>query len=445
MRPDSRFALLDDAAASLQTRLLLAEQARSSIDAQYFIWQRDRSGSLLAERLLRAADRGVSIRLLIDDFAIAGYDTALSALDAHRNIEIRVFNPFADRRLPRLVWHAVALGNFTRNNHRMHNKLFLVDRKKAVVGGRNIGDEYFGLHEQRLFRDIDLMVEGAVVSALQTLFNEFWRSPWSIPLTLTGIVQATTTSIRDTYARLRELAHRNDSITAPQLPALLPTQASTRYQGHARLTADTPDKLRQNSHTLPLHSLESVLQPATSEVLIASAYLVPDGHMLTTLASLVQRGVHVRLLTNSLASNNHLPAHAGYARLRAQLLRNGIELFEFRHDASCTRKQQHATLHTKAAVVDGQQVYVGTSNMDRRSRYLNTEMGLVIDSKRLADALTRSIEQDMAPENAWQVSVENGVTVFRAGTIRLTEEPGADISRRLVNYMLSQLPVERLL
>lgn len=448
-------------------RVLLAHTAERSLDVQYYIWHHDVTGGLLAEALWDAAERGVRVRLLLDDQNTRGVDDAIAALDAHPLIEVRLFNPFANRSV-RLGDYA---GDFSRVNRRMHNKSFTVDNQISVVGGRNVGDEYFGATSGVEFADLDVAVAGAVVREVSAEFDAYWNSESAYPAgsVIRPSHVAPAEEVRAAWKKLHAQPEARSYLDAlrelPMLQQLLAGTLPLEWV-NARVVADSPAKVlnppdRRDLHMLP--KLEAALGKPTTELDLVSPYFVPTKEGTAALVSLVQRGVKVRVLTNSLAATDVSPVHAGYSKYRERLLQGGVMLYELKPAAGAERKKEHgetgrqrmgsssgASLHAKTFAVDRSRIYVGSFNLDPRSARLNTEMGVVLDSANLATSLSQEIDEAI-PEDTYVVQLQSDgqgmewVERTGAGEVRHATEPGTGFLKRLWIGFLSILPIEWLL
>jgi putative cardiolipin synthase len=445
-------------------RVLLAGAAERTLDVQYYIWHGDQTGYLLFEALWQAAERGVRVRLLLDDNNTAGLDATLAALDAHPNIEVRLYNPLRHRRFRAINF----LADFRRANRRMHNKSFTADSQATIVGGRNIGDEYFGAGEGVVFNDLDVIALGPVVHDVSTAFDLYWNSPSAYPAAdLIGRAGA------DAGATLRtrfEVVHADPQAQA-YIRALHDTPLVRQLlDGHlpldwakAHLLRDDPAKTLDTSGRTDVLLLSSLLQsigrPQHSLDLV-SPYFVPGAEGTAVFAELASQGVKVRILTNSLAATDVSAVHAGYARRRHDLLRAGVRLYELKPSAvadtpnaeatTATFGSSSASLHAKTFAIDGSRMFVGSFNFDPRSALLNTEMGLLIDSPALAARLAAVLDQDL-PRAAYDVRLATAggnlewIEQTPAGDKRYTSEPDTGFWRRAAVRLLSFLPIEWLL
>lgn len=449
----SRFAPVDRGPEGLDLRLALASTAEVSLDVQSYLWHEDGAGSLLLERLLEAADRGVRVRLLIDGFKLEGNEDLDEGLDLHPNLEIRVFNPTLHRSG---TWRELELlENLGRLDHRMHNKLLLADGVAGVFGGRNVGDEYFGLGEVADFRDFDLLAAGPVVAELGTSFDDFWNGEWTVPLrVLVGASEgdeaqaSARAALRALHGGLAHLDERRSLEPEAWLAALGRASASM-LPGRARVLHDSEHLERQGATGVLGQAFEEALAAAEGHVLIVTAYLVPDEHFLEEVRAHVAAGHRVQILTNSRATNNQPLAHSFYARSRLDLLEAGAELYELRHDAfshvlhrSPGSDAAGLGLHAKSAVFGSDHVLVGSMNVDPRSMQLNTELGVLIEGPELAAEVRALLARELEPRNAWRVTRDaSGALHWEAGGMVLDEEPGAGSSGSFTEWLLELLPL----
>ena len=461
----SGFRLLTRATNALMSRVALADQAARSIDVQTFIFNDDATGRLVAGHLLDAADRGVRVRLLVD--AIDSPDPDLfDALDAHGNIEVRLFNPFGSRDPGLLSTMGQMLLEFSRLNRRMHNKSFIVDNHVAIIGGRNIGDEYFDASEGSNFRDLDLLAIGPVVRDASHAFDTYWNDEAAVPASAYGSRHNDAGGLADLRGRLEKNARRFErSDYAEAVVAELPHGATEVRKGEwfwgpAELVADQPEKVEATVDQPGLRigpRLRELLDSARSEVLLTSPYFVPGEADVAHLLSLAARGVKVGVLTNSLASTDHATVHGAYAGRRRPLLEGGVRLFELkpRPDAAPSEAVEASgsdvALHAKSFVVDRRHVFVGSLNMDQRSQLLNTEMGIIVDNPALAQAVADFFASATAPANAYEVVVEKPgadlrwITEEGGQRVALPREPEAGLRRRVKALLTRLLPVDNLL
>lgn len=399
---------------ALGARLTLIENAEQTIDAQYFLIKPDDAGELFLGKLLRAAERGVRVRLLIDDIFTPRNDTILAVFDSHPNIEVRLFNPVS--RASPAAWSL--LWNFSRVNRRMHNKAFIVDGSIAVMGGRNIAAEYFDLKPNRKFNDFEMLTFGEVVPEIATSFDEFWNSPLALPME--AFMVSEKPERRQRWLNLLDdvVSAQRQSPYAAAMDSPFVQQVLTGdihdYVATADLVYDSPQKLlvsrNDASYRQLAQTLGETLSQAQREVIIITPYLVPRDLSYPLVKELESRGVRVVIITNSLASTNHVAVHSAYAPRRKGLLEAGAEIYEIRvdgdtQDAERGRQTDRATMHTKAVLIDRQQLFIGSLNMDPRSIEINTEIGLFIHSPEAADSLSDQV-YDALSEFTYQVALD---------------------------------------
>lgn len=405
------FRLMPLGLYSLDARIELIRRARSSLDVQYFLIQDDRSGRLFARSLRDAALRGVRVRLLVDDLYTAGSDPLFAGLAAFPNVEVRLFNPFCCARQRLSTRFAASLVEFGRLNRRMHNKLFVADGAIAVMGGRNIGDEYFARGAVSNFVDMDVLLAGNAVDQLAGIFDIYWNSPQAYPV---AAILGEPGDLHGARARFNHLVDEGDQMTSVAVPPLdmlaqrplggeLDAGRLSLAWGRAVAFADPPGKVVASSDeiarsmTVQMNVMDRVAR-STRRVVLSSPYLVPGDAGVKAFEDLVRQGVEVVILTNSLAANDVPLTHIGYARYRAGLVRAGVELYEL-SPAGFQRKPResiaglsHGRLHAKVAVIDDSVVYIGSMNLDPRSESANTELGIVVHSRELAGDVTRVID-----------------------------------------------------
>lgn len=458
---ESGFLLINEGREAFAVRTALAEVAEVSIDAQYFLWAADAVGTILLSSLVRAADRGVRVRLLVDDLYVKGRDSGIAGLDAHPNIEIRLYNPFRGRNRLSLGRRLDFLLEFGRLNHRMHNKLFVVDNQMAVVGGRNIADAYFGVDPELNFRDMDAAVAGPVVRDLSAGFDAYWNSRTSVPISaLRG--PPSTRAVNRVYERLTaRTAQRLASFPyrletdGARILERVKTLAGTLSWAPSRVVWADPESGPEGSNagasSAVALELGSLTDATRFELVTQSPYFIP-GSDLSKVRQLRARGVGTHVLTNSLASTDEPPAYAVYARDRRRLLEQGVELYEVRPDAASRQLYtadaagpHRLALHAKVAVFDRRTVYIGSFNLDPRSRAINTEIALVVNSAPLAEALLALLEPDFQPENSWRVVLDGDremwLTRDAAPLVGFHRAPATGFWRRLAARVIGVLPI----
>jgi putative cardiolipin synthase len=451
--------LLDKPRTALRARLGLASLAEQTLDLQYYLWKGDTTGGLLLHRALQAADRGVRVRILMDDIFHKGRDAVYAAIDAHPMVQVRVFNPIGNRRVGRNL-------NFVFNkrklNNRMHNKIFLVDGAAVIMGGRNIGDDYFGLDPKLNFRDLEVLAVGPAALEAGEAFDTYWNSRFAVPIDVLRKMPAGEADLDGLRQRMEQRLEN-----AGALPYTVPVTfadaeeglASLRSQltwAEAEIVVDPLERFDGGNESPFVKFAGKLTTHAERDLVLQSAYLIPTKEGIQNIASLTDRGVRVRLLTNSLMSNNHISVHAHYAKYRKRLLRAGGELYELRADAALREFLEsdklesgnaHAGLHTKAAVVDGHTTLIGSFNIDPRSRELNSEIGLLIRSEVFAARVLEAMDVDFDPSNSYRVTLDDndkirwtGAPV--SGTGEFKKEPGAGLGKRMLSTLIRLIPME---
>jgi cardiolipin synthase C len=417
--------LLNYGQDALLARAWLARNASSRIDVQYFIWSTDNVGILASTELLDAANRGVKIRVLVDDLMIDAEDKTLLALDAHENVDIRIYNPRHSVGIS--LWQRIlgVLTDFRGANQRMHDKTAIFDGVAGITGGRNMADEYYDFDHRYNFRDRDVLLLGVAVKQMSENFQEFWQSELAVPVSRlidSDDQQLAPADIDAHYQMLKDYARNPDNF-APEVRSAL-DQLSLRFSelaqhlvwGHVAFISDAPGKnanrFRLDGSGESTDGLIALVAQARESILIQSPYLVMPPGGIELFAQLVKKGVRIRISTNSLASTDKLMAFSGYYKQREALLDAGVEIYEFRPDAEVRqqliqREQSSNTIfaiHAKSLLVDGEALYIGTFNLDPRSANLNTEVGIVMENAQLGQLLADSIETDMAPGNSWAIT-----------------------------------------
>ena len=431
IHPDQTGAyVLEKGEEALLARAWLADHASKNINVQYFIWSSDNIGTLAAESLLRAADRGVHVRVLVDDLLVDAADQFLLALVAHPNISIKVYNPQHKVGVSKgkRLWNVFS--NFRASNQRMHDKTFVVDGQVAITGGRNMAAEYFDYNQKYNFRDRDILLIGSAAADINTSFERFWQSVLTRPIEtlLADVNPPTESQVSQAYTDLHEYAQDEKNFelevrhSLENLPEKFDQLVENLVWDKIRFISDMPGK-NDGEQGLggggqSTSQLAEALGRAKHRVTIQSPYLVlPEGG-LELFAGLIKRGVSVRISTNSLLSTDNLQAFSGYSKQREDLLASGIEVYEFKpapavqkrlieRYAQLEKKAPIFAIHAKTLVIDGERVFIGTFNLDPRSANLNTEVGVIIDSEKLAYQVEASIETDMQPENSWNSATDN--------------------------------------
>jgi cardiolipin synthase C len=453
IRADDWFYLLNTGNDALRWRLNMIDVATVSIDMDTFLWKPDTAGLRILAHLVAAADRGVRVRILLDDSFTMHEELELHAADEHPNISYRIYNPFRHRSDSAFWRELFNLGEFTRINHRMHNKTLIVDGRMALVGGRNLGDEYFGLHDNLNFRDMEVITAGSQVEAVTEQFDAFWNSGWAFPIDdifdapeNAGSVDALRESLVDHVVPVmnRKQLQSDWLVLAKQA---LPGRAEFFFDEPADHNpadiAETPDQLAAE--------LRELINSASSEVILVTAYLVPTPELETVVETVEARGVEVRVLTNSLRSNNHLAAHAAYSKHLHRLIGHGADLHEVRvtaRDRELYMQQpvesKQLGLHAKVMLVDDQITFIGSCNLDPRSLKINTEVGLIIQSPELNQQLREQLKVDFLPENAWAVKSDGeGGLRWEGHDQVLKHQPADSLIQRLEDWFIGLLPIDK--
>ena len=471
----SGFHLFSAGVEDLLLRLELIDKAQQSLDLQYYIFRCDDTGRLIQQAVLRAADRGVHVRIITDDGETVRGDEKLLSLAAHSQIEVRVFNPFGYRGHIKALRAVHFLLHRSRLDYRMHNKLMVVDGTVAVTGGRNIGDQYFQVDPNSQFGDDDVMVVGSAVDTLAIEFADYWNSPAAVAAERLRRDQADAASLEhyrnelnayrasaDTYHRISDYAVQFDQRLHTGEPLhTLATDASALQWAKATVLYDSPEKreIKQGEQfgRLMYRPVAEKIAATRSELLMITPYFVPTPSEVESLAQETRKAVGVHILTNSLPAAPSLAAHAGYARHRLALLKDGIQLHEIRADLGNTRGSGESkkiagfgtyALHAKLFVFDRTAVFVGSMNLDQRSVRLNTEMGLIIESEPLAGAIADRFKALTTPENAYQVMLEPSDTLVwqtreQGSALELRKEPARSGWQRFELHCLALLPLDR--
>lgn len=463
--------LLPDGRESLAARGTLARVATRSLDLQYYIWHADISGQMLLGELLAAADRGVRVRLLLDDNGTAGMDRELAALDTHPEIEVRLFNPFVIRRVKAIGY----IMDFRRLNRRMHNKAFIADSSAAVIGGRNVGDEYFGASTESLFEDLDLIGAGPVVTELAADFDRYWAARSSYPL---GAILPPAPAGALEALRAELAAAARGPLAAAYLEAIETSVAAWAARGDllpfewtsVTMLSDDPAKGEGAvaDHELMAMRLAARVGVPTERLSLVSAYFVPGNEGCAALEALAAGGIEVEVMTNALEATDVAAVHAGYARHRKGLLKAGVKLWELKAAPGGRNRLRlgigsgpssggsrpvvvasGSSLHAKTFAVDGKRLFVGSFNFDPRSVALNTELGFLVESPKLASALHDAMPAEVAAR-AYSVRLGDGgrlcwVEQTEAGEVVHTREPGTRWHQRALVGFLALLPFEWLL
>lgn len=449
----SGFHLIEYGREALLARGALADAAERTIDCQYYIYDPDRSGSFMTSRLLAAADRGVRVRLLLDDFNLAS-DVNAAKIDAHPNIEVRLFNPIQTRtrwlRLPEYLFR------FNRIVRRMHNKIFAVDGAVAVLGGRNIGDNYFDLDDQGNFRDFDLVCAGPVAADANRAFDVFWNSPLSVPMADLARMR-TTHELAGLRAKIdgylnSQPGYPEDYLRMAgewmrQLPdRMIVARGEVVWEPPEKIEKSTPETARVVAR------LAQEMAAVTHSVLIESGYFVPQRRGADRLGRMSANGVKVTVTTAALQATDEPLVFSAYARYREDLLRDGIELHEYRRDADASASQRKwklanssaSSIHSKVLVLDDRKTWIGSFNLDPRSAALNTEIAILVDGPEMAGRMRHYLEEATDPKRSFSVRLEDGhltwIGEVEGKTRRWTHDPGATGWQRVRAFIYGLIP-----
>jgi len=453
-RTDDWSYLLNDGATALDWRLRAIDSATTSIAFQTFLWDHDVVGQAIECHLLSAADRGVRVRILMDDTFLLGDNAASEALQAHPNIDYRIYNPFKRRADSFTTRQILNLAEFHRLDHRMHNKVMVVDNQVAIVGGRNIADEYFGLHETANFRDMELLVGGPVVQVISDGFDLYWNNEWSFPVDMLSgppILDSDLDNLRS-ESSLDEDLHREESDASRSV--MWGKIVAQAIGGQPRVLLDEPavgnPASQENAPVQLSTDIVGLVDSADEEIRIVSAYLIPTAEFESAIERAESRGVEVHILTNSIRSNNHITAHSAYRNHIRELLENGADLHEVKVDArdratymQSPLEDKTLALHAKLMVVDKEQVFIGSANFDPRSLRLNTETGLLIRSEALAQQVHDAISVDFLPRNSWHLRIaESGQVQWVSDEKTLDHLPSQSAMQSIEDWFFAHLPIE---
>ncbi|MDD5389621.1 MAG: phospholipase D family protein [Gallionellaceae bacterium] len=470
---NSGFRIIPVGADGFLMRMQMIRAAERTLDLQYFIFRGDDTGRLLTDAVLHAADRGVRVRVLVDDGETVGGDDQISALASHPSVEIRIFNPFAYRGAVALFRFTEFLFNASRLDYRMHNKLLIADNAVALIGGRNIGDQYFQIDPESQFADDDVFAAGPIAKRLSWTFDEFWNSGLSIPAEALSREQSSRAALSEHRVVLHD---ENKKLKADGVDYAKRVATGEPFNGvlsgrlpltwaHAQLIVDSPDKKKVESGEMVGRLMHRAVANATSkvqsELLMITPYLIPGDEGMRMFEDLRQRNVRVRILTSSLESSTMLLAQSGYMQYRFPLLKKGVELYEIRSllgnsrgsgQTSAISRFGNYSLHAKMFVFDRQRVFIGSMNFDQRSMHLNTEIGLVIDSPELAQQVAARFEAMVQPVNAYTLALRPSNSEDSPTLVWRTEENGEAVEydteparsgwQRIKVHLLSLLPLD---
>jgi putative cardiolipin synthase len=446
-------------------RMEMIEMAERTLDLQYYILRGDESGRLLTDALIRAANRGVRVRLLLDDGDTLAGDEQIFAIAGRPNVEVRIFNPFAYRGHNRLMKGTEYLFNHSRLDYRMHNKLLVADNSIALAGGRNIGDQYFQIDPESQFADDDVFAGGPIVHELSGTFDEFWNSGSTIPAQALPGINSHTRHQEGHADKVGKAGfdYRSKLESGEPLAGIIAGRLPLVW-ADAQVVCDSPEKGRvagtPGAASLMYEPVAHAVAQTQSELLIVSPYVIPSKDELHLLENRLEHKVRIRILTNSLESAPELSAHSGYMHYRTALLRDGVELYEVRSRLGDTRGSGESTkisrygnygLHAKLYVLDRQRLFIGSMNLDQRSRHINTEVGLIIDSAELSQETAKRFEAMTRPENSYAVTLPSVAekpvrmvwrTVENGTEVDYTIEPARHPWQRIEVKVLSLLPLD---
>lgn len=418
----SGFELITTGKYAFLSRMALVQNAEKTLDIQYYILQDDKSGLAILDEVLKAAERGVRVRMLIDDMNMKDANEALSMLDGHENIEIRGFNPVTTKTQSFTQRVRTWFGDFDRYTKRMHNKALIADNQVAIIGGRNLGDEYFDVSGEFDFSDLDVLTAGPITADISRSFDKYWNSREAFPraaLTLPKITKEKVAELRAEMAesrkRIAESAigkdlQKNEIITMLREDGGLFTFAPSRFE------VDNPIKIQQDSEVTdspPFEALVDIVEKSKSELIAVSPYFVPRDEGVALLKKHIDRGIKIKVLTNSLSSTDVSAVHSGYAKYRRILLENGVELYEMKQipgvktRSNLFKSSSRSSLHSKVYVIDRRWVVLGSFNLDPRSVELNTEMAVVMDSPKIAAQIVQMFNESIGPKSSYRVSLKD--------------------------------------
>lgn len=445
---------LSDGYDAFAARMMIAEHAVSTLDIQYYIWKNDLTGTLLFEALFRAAERGVQVRLLLDDHNTSGLDNALATLHSHPHIEIRLFNPFRNRK-----WRILGnLTDFTRLNRRMHNKSITADNQITIIGGRNVGDEYFNAGQDFLFIDLDIMVVGRVVDEISQDFEHFWVS--KMTSSIDRVLDGKPVSIDKDFSVAATMI-KNDPTARKYMKAIKSSTASELQElpfewTSVRMVSDDPSKVMEDSpldQTLLHVKLLNIVDMPRHELLLVVPYFVPGKDGVEFFTRLRKQNVQVKILTNSFKATDVAIIHAGYTKYRKKLLEAGVILYEMKSSPTNNNRNltgsSSSSLHAKTFCIDRSEVFIGSCNFDPRSSLLNTEIGVLIESSAMSQKAANLFEE-IIPTRSYEVQLNNKKKLIWLERSNRSEiiherEPDTSIFKRTGMSFFSKLPIEWML
>jgi putative cardiolipin synthase len=421
---------------------------------QYYLWKGDAAGGLLARRLIQAADRGVRVRMLVDDFLVTGDGSGGAAIAQHPMINIRLYNPWMNRG-NRVVSRAFEWLSRPDLNSRMHNKVLVADNRVAIAGGRNLANEYFGLNSEKNFRDLDVVTVGPVVRDLSLAFDDYWTDDWTYPIQSLVKNHPQADELDELREKVLEIYdEEQDVLTSFTLAprnweSELEAMSDGMTFGPGLAVADDPNEARGGTPDQVFMSLGMLVEGIQEELVIISAYFVPGERLVEYFAELRDQGIRVIVLTNSLASNNHAIANSQYKKMRRALVESGVELYEMRHDARLIDEvdtppvqSRSLVLHSKAVMVDRKRAYIGGLNLSPRGLLHNTENGMLIEDAEFAEQLASMLARDIAPDNSWRVGLdENDRLYWESGAGRVYRQPAQSGWQRAADWFFGLFPL----
>ncbi len=460
----SGFRVMTTGKDSLLARLLLINAAQKSIDLQYYAMNDDVTSNLLIEAVMEAADRGVKVRFLIDDISVGKVQRCLVAMDGTDNIKVKIFNPFSHGNQFILSRIVAFFSHFKRNTKRMHNKILIADASASIMGGRNLGDEYFDAHADLSFKDIDILSIGPITQKMAESFNKYWSNEIACkvselykPNKDPEFLQKFRQKLQESREKvIKKAEEENDNF--PDLDDYIRSSGETFVWSGAEFYADEPAKINNldfHAEDGPLQTVFALGEKAEREFLIISPYFVPGEDGLAWLHSLRARGLKIRIITNSLASTDVVAVHTGYNSYRKAILDSGIEIFEMKPLNSGRTRQRligartpsHASLHAKVYIADKKTVIVGSLNFDPRSAQLNTEVALLIHSETIAKQLSDLYENVILPKSSYRLALEGNKLAWHSEEKSRKRvyyiEPEASPWRRLQAFLIDFLPLEK--
>ncbi len=456
----SGFEIIRYGRQAFTARVAMTEMAEKSLDLQYYLWEPDATGQIMAYYTLKAANRGVKVRVLLDDIGLGGRDNMIAALDVHPNIEIRIFSPFSNRGM-----HAFDfLSDFDRVNHRMHNKVATIDNALSIVGGRNIGDHYFGVYKDGNFRDLDVAAAGPIVREISNVYDYFWNGKWAVPIAVLAEKSYTKEDLKKAEQLLAQRVAQADypyplAKDSRKMRSDMKKLLRHFVWAKGQIVWDDPKQMKlskEKQKDTMVQKLVKRTQSLKKNLLIESPYFIPGDGGTAKLIALQKRGVDVRILTNSLSSNDVLPAHAGYEKYREKLVQNGVAIYEMRPDVGQSKVinkkptsggTKKSGLHAKTITFDNKDVFIGSLNLDPRSGSINTEGGLYVESPELTKRVMDFMREGIKPQNSYHVIADkNGHLVWVTKTDGkeeiLTSDPKAGIWEHFQVGLIQALPIE---